>query len=224
MMTFKETCEKLAKHVVEDGGRHVVGPGGCRFRTDPENPHLGGNLPGGDSGTVHADGDTLWPWLLEHYKLKSVLDVGCAEGHCVQFFKDNGIISVGLEGLKLNVDICKSKGLNVVHHDITSDVQFPSKIYDLVMCSDVAEHIAIEHIDKLINILLLGKNVAMVHGIEQHHNLGWHHVNNQSEAWWNERLKGHGLIVDEENTRLAKSICTGWFGTFGRIFVNTTLK
>lgn len=218
-MTFEEVCNNLASHVVNNDGT-VSGPGGCQFRVQPDKPHLGGNLLGGDLGTMYVK--HLWPWLIDTFHLTSVLDVGCAEGHCVEFFKNRGLTSVGIEGLPANVADCLKKGLNVIEHDITSPTSpaLPLQRFDMVWCCDVAEHISEEYVDRLIALMKLGKVLAFVHGDESHGHVGWHHVNNKSESYWIDLLERHGLKYQESYTARARAKSHGWFKVSGKIFFN----
>src|SRR3990167_5880523 len=115
-------------------------PGGCPLVVDPQKPHLGGNMRGGDPGTDYSL--DLWPWLVEKYKPKAVLDVGCAEGHALRCFQAHGCAVVGVEGLWQNARRC---GVPVVVHDLTKG---PLRVegVDLIWCCDVVEHIGEEHL------------------------------------------------------------------------------
>src|SRR5688572_33082149 len=54
--------------------------------------HLGGYIRGGDPGTWCPH---LWSWVVEQFGIKSVLDVGCGEGHSTRFFRDLGCDVLG---------------------------------------------------------------------------------------------------------------------------------
>ena len=47
--------------------------------------HLGGYIQGGDPGTWCPH---LWSWIVKEFEIRSVLDVGCGEGHSTKFFHD----------------------------------------------------------------------------------------------------------------------------------------
>jgi 16S rRNA A1518/A1519 N6-dimethyltransferase RsmA/KsgA/DIM1 with predicted DNA glycosylase/AP lyase activity len=56
--------------------------------------HLGGYIIGGDSNTYAPE---IWDWMINH-NIKSVIDVGCGEGHSTKYFYDNGCEVLGVEG------------------------------------------------------------------------------------------------------------------------------
>jgi SAM-dependent methyltransferase len=195
----------------------VSGPGGCHFRVDRSKPHVGGNLAGGDAGTMH-DGD-LWPWVMDVLNPSSVLDIGCAEGQCLKFFKKAGCRCAGLDGLQENVDICNKDGLDVVLHDICDDVApILGPPFDLVWCCDVAEHIEEAHVEKLIRLFKLGRMLMLTHGDEGHARVGWHHVNNKPEQYWVDLLKANGFVFDQALTDESRKHAHGYYSILGKIF------
>ena len=52
--------------------------------TEPELKHLGGNTIGGNAQTFYPE---LWFWMIQTLGIKTVLDVGCGEGHALREFK-----------------------------------------------------------------------------------------------------------------------------------------
>ena len=70
------------------------------FVTDSARPDLGGNMRHGD---IHTACPALWRYLVERFAVKSVLDVGCGEGHAVSFFQRLGVMAHGIDGLRTNV-------------------------------------------------------------------------------------------------------------------------
>ena len=62
--------------------------------------HLGGYIVG---LTNHGDPNTyateVWDWMYDN-GIRSVIDVGCGEGHSTKYFLDKGIRAIGIEGGK----------------------------------------------------------------------------------------------------------------------------
>lgn len=202
-----------------DGGKILVLDimGGCPMVVDPQRPHLGGNMDGGDSATDFAS--DLFPWLIKTFDIKSVLDVGCAQGHALHAFKALGVKELlGIEGLEYNASKCK---VPVVVHDLTKGPHVVTG-YDFVWCSDVAEHIEERYVGNLIETLASGKIIAMAQGGPEMGHSGWHHVNNQPESYWIEKMETYGLFTDEAMTQEArKQTSKGIWPTLGRIYRNT---
>ena len=68
---------------------------------DPHDPALGGNMIGGDPQTFHP---ALWEYLIDRFSIRSMLDIGCGEGHCLQYCADLGIDVKGFDGLPANIE------------------------------------------------------------------------------------------------------------------------
>lgn len=190
--------------------------GGCEFVIDPEKPHLGGNLEGGDSGTAYPN--TLWPWLIEKFSPKSILDVGCAEGHAIEWFSRYTINIIGIDGLKRNIDICRNKKLNCIEHDLY-DGPFILENTDMIWCSDVIEHIEEKYLCNIFKTFRCGKILVISHGLEDNETTGWHHVTNKSNDWWIQKFESEGFKHDKDLSQISRDIClTGWYKISGKIF------
>jgi SAM-dependent methyltransferase len=157
---------------------------------DQTKPHLGGNEPGGDSRTYCP---RLWDWMVDHYRLKSVYDVGCGEGHALTWFLDRGLQAAGLDGLPQ----CREPRADFFCHDLTTG-PCPLDCVDLVWSCEVAEHIAPAFVGNYLDTICCGRVLAMTHALPG--DVGWHHVNCQFPAYWIERIQGRGYTLDVEAT------------------------
>jgi hypothetical protein len=70
------------------------------FVIDSEHPDLGGNLRHGDTGGFTPQ---VWDWVMRRFAIRSMLDVGCGEGHAVDYFRRAGVIAHGIDGLEHNI-------------------------------------------------------------------------------------------------------------------------
>lgn len=237
-MSFKPTADTPIKKLDDGSGIEIVsGPGGSPWVTDPVRPHLGGNFDGGDLGTWYKE--DLWPWLIEKFDVKSMVDVGCGTGETVRWFAQHGCVVAGVDGLPWNVQKCRERGPELVaQHDFTvdgpclfdgrdficdgsrvKDITLPIELVDLIWCADVVEHIAEEYVDNILQTLRQGKVLAMCQGTEANANDGWHHVNNQPESYWVEKLAAVGMVEDVEMTAQSRVIGNhGWWQGTGRIY------
>jgi SAM-dependent methyltransferase len=144
------------------------------FVTSKERPHLGGNMRHGD---IHTFAPVLWRFLVERFGIRSVLDVGCGEGHAVLFFERLGIKAHGIDGLRENVEQAVTP---ILQHDLlVAPYIMP---VDLVWSSEVAEHIAPEKVDNYIDTLANGRFVAMT--AARAGQGGHHHVNCRPKEYW----------------------------------------
>jgi hypothetical protein len=174
-----------------------------------DRPDLGGNLHHGDLNTFCP---VVWQFLIDRYAIHSVLDVGCGEGHAVDWFNRHGVYAVGIEGLWSNV----VGGVHpIVHHDITQSV-FKIKA-DMVWSCEVAEHIDEQYVGNYLATLANARIVAMTHALPGQ--AGYHHVNLQPPGYWIAKMEEHGYTYDEVSTTRARALETStYFRATGLIF------
>jgi trans-aconitate methyltransferase len=171
---------------------------------DANFPHLGGNIDGGDYATYSSK---VWEYLAKTNR--TVLDVGCGQGHAMEFFVQQGCQVLGIEGLSNNAEKAKYPTINL-------DIQKSSlNIYgiDLVWCCEVVEHIEEQFLDNLLPLLTCGKCLAMTYAVPGQN--GYHHVNCQEKEYWINKVK---MQYDEDMTNMLKSLEAnthfGWHGLF----------
>jgi SAM-dependent methyltransferase len=161
---------------------------------DPTDPSLGGNLIGGDPHTYHP---ALWDYLRDEFDVKSVLDLGCGEGHCVRYFNEAGVKAIGVDGLKQNIEraVAPIELHDLRHGPYTLPV-------DLVHCCEVVEHIDAIYLDNLLRTLANGAVIAMTHALPGQP--GHHHVNCQSADYWIGKLEALGYEFLKRQTQAGK--------------------
>lgn len=190
------------------GQEHALG-----YVIDADRPDLGGNLRHGD---IHTWCPETWRYLVERYGAASVLDVGCGEGHAVRFFHRLGLVAHGINGLDANV---RRALVPVAKHDLNAGPYCMP--VDLVWCCEVAEHIAEDKVDHLIDPLANGRVVAMTHAVPGQ--AGHHHVNCQPREYWIARMeaKSYRLSPDLDTFLAVSRTERTWnhFSNSGLVFV-----
>lgn len=147
--------------------------------------HLGGYEQGGDPATYYPD---LWRWAVETWKVKSVLDVGCGEGHSLKFFRDQlGCEVMGIEGLP-------QEDKDILLHDYTDDPYMPEKTRDLIWCCEFLEHVEERYIHCVAPTFLSAPLVLMTHAAPGHG--GHHHVNCRDAEYWKGFFAALGFQYD----------------------------
>ncbi|HYP38282.1 MAG TPA: methyltransferase domain-containing protein [Stellaceae bacterium] len=184
---------------------------------DRARPDLGGNLRGGDSCSFTP---TLWRYLIDRFGVRSVLDVGCGEGHAVAFFNRQGVYAHGIDGLPLNVERAV---FPIALHDLKAGPY--TMPVDLVLCVEVVEHIEECYLESLIKTLSNGRIIAMTHclpGVDGGH----HHVNLQPKEYWVKHVQqmGYTLATDNDLYRTIAHAETGpkYFSESGLVFIRDT--
>src|SRR5205085_7057527 len=100
--------------------------------------HLGGNVHGGDAMTFYPE---LWNWLVERFSVRSVVDIGCGEGHALVEFGKRGLRVVGIDGHRHNVIETANRGLICMLHDFTKGVPALDEEFDLGWCCEFVDHV-----------------------------------------------------------------------------------
>lgn len=190
--------------IVQDG--HLGG----YARATPEHPH-------GDPDSWFP---VLWGWLIGRYQIKSMLDVGCGEGHAVKWFSDRGVESTGLEGCQKAIDASPVRS-RLWQIDFT---QGPPRLvgYELVWSAEFVEHVEEQYIGNILEAFRFGRVLAMTHGLPDQ--AGWHHVNNQPDGYWIMRMQEAGFLYDHNATVESRRIePTGHWVRSGLIFTRRML-
>jgi len=82
---------------------------------------------------------------------KKWLDIGCGRGEFLELLKENNVPSIGVDVNQVNIDICRTKRLNV---EKTDGIEFLEKTEDNSLCGisalQVIEHLDTETLKKFI--------------------------------------------------------------------------
>jgi len=193
-----------------------------------EEGHLGGYLraisaparnsassPHGDSWTWYP---LLWRWLIEDLGVRSMLDVGCGEGHAARFFRDAGCGVLGVDGSLL------ARGESVLHgehrsHDFEDGPFVPDRTFDLAWSCEFVEHVEERFVHNFLATFAAShKYLLMTYA--RPNQKGWHHVNCRTERYWTEKLQRLGFDVAPDLTQTARKLAGGGhFHTRGLVLV-----
>lgn len=164
-----------------------------QFYVDEEKPHLGGYIPGGDPATYFPE---LWDWLLST-GIKSVIDVGCGEGHAARYFADRDCRVIGIDGVWQ-----LSENWQFYMHDYTTGPFVVRDPYDLVWTCEFVEHVEEQYISNFLTTFQAANAVLMTHA--EPGQPGHHHVNCQPASYWIRVMEGAGFRYDEHFTEEAR--------------------
>lgn len=170
--------QRLEQNINEEFGRKY------NYERDKNNPHLGGNISGGDDATFLPE---LFEWLLKKYNPTSMLDVGCGEGHAVAWFQLHGVESVGIDGLISNRRLLP----NMIETWDLTERPFLEIHPDLILCMEVVEHIEERYVQNIIDTFKTGKIIVMTHALPGQS--GYHHVNCQYTHYWVRKMAENGF-------------------------------
>lgn len=179
-----------------------------------DDQHLGGNVHGGDAMTFYPE---LWKWMVEHFSVSSVLDIGCGEGNALVEFEKGGARAVGIDGHKSNVIETINKGLSCILHDFTKGIPPLDEVFDLGWCCEFVEHVEERFLDNILAAFKKCRIIAMTHA--QPGQGGHHHVNCQASEYWIEKMTYTGFtLLSQETEDSRKFYPTTYWGWTGLIF------
>jgi SAM-dependent methyltransferase len=166
--------------------------------------HLGGWIPSGDANTYMPD---VWETMVHWYGVTSVVDIGCGSGHNLQWFKENGLHCVGVDGDPKSVDATIGKGLFAILNDYTKTSALIHD-YDLAICTEFAEHVEAQYEYLWLEDLARCKYVLFTHALPNQG--GYHHVNEQLQDYWLERFALYGFTPDWDFTNKYRNESYAW--------------
>lgn len=209
-MSQIDAMKKLRLETIEDSGQRLP----SRTQTFSDKRHLGGNIGGGDPLTFYPE---LWRWLVSDFKVKAVMDIGCAEGINSRYFETLGCKVIGVEGLLPNA-LHPEALFPIILLDFNQGfVQVPG--VDLCWCCEVLEHVDEENLDNLMQTLLNGRIIAITFAVPGQG--GHHHVNEQREVYWLNVFKDYGCNFLEAETVYSRKLAHAYYAATGLIFENT---
>lgn len=176
-----------------------LGPIGRQETTEG---HLGGYIIGQAAPGTWCPG--VWDRLMREEGVRSMLDVGCGLGYVLRYFHDNGCDVLGVDGSPSAVtnNVMKS---HVRKHDFSTGAWSPEKSYDLVWSSEFLEHVEEKYIGNFMPAFSKAKKYVVVTYATPGQG-GHHHVNENTEAYWCDRFKDIGFVIDDSLTKIARSL------------------
>ena len=151
--------------------------------------HLGGYIQGGDEATWCPN---LWQWIVQSHGIKSVLDVGCGEGHSTKFFRDLGLDVLGVEGCQTAIDNSVVPE-NVVKHDFRDGPFMPDRQFDMVWSCEFVEHVDEKFVTNILKTFSHAKRLVLMTHAVPGEEYGHHHVNCRPSSYWIEHFEKRGF-------------------------------
>lgn len=141
--------------------------------------------------------------VFSQFRPRRVIDVGCGTGALLAQFAAKGVEVKGLEYSDVALEACKKRGLEAHKFDIEQSRQPDLGSFDVSMCFEVAEHIAAEYANRLVD-MLIGFAPRVVFTAATPGQGGTDHVNEQPHEYWMEKFEERGYPICSDITKLWK--------------------
>jgi SAM-dependent methyltransferase len=130
--------------------------------------------------------------IIREYHPKRVSDVGCGTGALLNAFRSCNIEGHGFEYSAAALRFCEERGLSVTKFDVTNDVAVQDYYSDVVVSTEVAEHVEEVYADKLIDFIVSLAPVAIFTAAVPGQGGGTDHVNEQPHDYWIRKFADRG--------------------------------
>lgn len=151
------------------------------------------------------------PVLIQMFQPKSIVDIGCAYGAFLHEFNEKGLKGIlGIDGDWVNQSKLMIDSSQFEMHDLEKKISLNKK-FDLVICLEVAEHLAETCADILINNLIeLGDIIIFSAAIKNQ--TGQNHINEQPFSYWMNKFNQKGfLFYDAFRQRFWNNTNIAWW-------------
>jgi SAM-dependent methyltransferase len=164
--------------------------------------HLGGYVRGGDPGTWCP---TLWNWIIQKQEIRSVLDVGCGEGHSTYYFQQLGCEVLGVDGCRRAIAESVLPGA-VAQHDFCDGPLETERTFDMAWSCEFLEHVEARFLPNILRTFDLAKRFLLVTHAFPGHDDGHHHVNCRPSGYWIRHIESLGFTCDVALTLAARRV------------------
>ena len=142
-----------------------------------------------------SSAEEIVPMVMEFVHPKSVIDIGCGPGTWLEVFMKHGVEDIlGVDGMYVDDKDIVIPREKFLRHDVGSPINI-ERGFDLVVCLEVAEHIAPVHAADFVNSLVRLGSVVLFSAAVPFQG-GVNHVNEQWPDYWIElfRKKGYKVV------------------------------
>lgn len=129
----------------------------------------------------------------------TALDVGCGNGAVLAELNRLGMRVAGLEYSDAAIKRARAKGLDVHKFDLEGEVKYDQPA-DLVLSTEVAEHLPESCADRYVDLMTRAANSLIVMTAATPGQGGTDHVNEQPNSYWINKLEARGFRHNPEMT------------------------
>ena len=144
--------------------------------------------------TMELSAEVIAESIASDLSPESAVDLGCGTGLLLFHLQKHGIDVQGFDYSSAALAMCDARGMCVQKFDIEND-HMPDLRVDLVLSTEVAEHLPESVSDRYIKILMsLSETVFLTAATPS--DAGTDHVNEQPNEYWIEKFESQGYMFD----------------------------
>mmetsp|Transcript_10124 Transcript_10124/g.11359 ORF Transcript_10124/g.11359 Transcript_10124/m.11359 type:complete len:413 (+) Transcript_10124:143-1381(+) len=145
----------------------------------------------------------VWKYLVQHWTVQSILDVGCGRGTSTSWFYTHGLRTLCVEGSHDAVEqsMIPDKSL-IVEHDYSRGPWWPEQTFDAVWSVEFLEHV---NVHNHYNYISTFRKAAILLVTSSHWG-GWHHVEVHKDEWWIRKYEAYGFKYDDTLTQQIRKV------------------
>lgn len=167
--------------------------------------HLGGaSLDHPDKYTFMPD---VWERLARDYNIDSVIDLGAGAGWAAEWFGDRMKHVLAIDGDPMAVERARARSVYIREHDFTRGPYDPVFDYGLCWCAEFVEHVEEKYISNWMAVCKRCCYVCMTFAPPGQG--GFHHVNEQPEAYWLGIFAAYGFSHVQAETEKLRATANG---------------
>lgn len=135
----------------------------------------------------------ILPIIFAEIHPKSILDVGCGTGVWLKIADEIGVKDyIGIDGEYVKTEMLEIPEIKFLRADLKNEFNL-HKRFDLVISSEVAEHLPIETADKFISSLANHSDTILFSAAAPGQG-GTHHINEQPQQYWVDKFNKHNYL------------------------------
>ena len=161
--------------------------------------------------------------LAKHLIFASVLDLGCGQGLILARLQELGKLVRGVDGSNHALAAApKTLRKSLTVRDLTKSLTLGR--FDLVICSEVAEHLDRRYADSLVQSICHHSSKFVYFTAAVPRQGGLHHVNEQPHSYWIEKFRSNGFrLMAKRSSKLCQELqqqvmTMWWYGRNSMVF------
>lgn len=158
--------------------------------------------------------DAMAGWLFRRFQAaKSIIDFGCGCGYLLAEIRRLGQGRIKVLGIDGSKEAIKAAGQYLAEDELRhinlAEPFEPLGKFDIVICTEVAEHLEERFADRLVNTLVEHSRTRIVFTAATQGQTGQFHINCQPHWYWVEKFRRFGYLRQQQEESEAQIALMG---------------